>query len=45
LVKYADIDARLRRAKNPNMTIVEITGCSGLQVLFGEFAKLIGNGL
>ena len=31
-------------AKNLNMMIVEITGCSGLQVLFGEFAKLIGNG-
>jgi hypothetical protein len=26
LVKYADIDAHLRRAKNLNMTIVEITG-------------------
>jgi hypothetical protein len=26
LVKYAYIDARLRRAKNPNMTLVRITG-------------------
>jgi len=26
LVKYADIDVRLRRVKNLNMAIVEITG-------------------
>jgi ribosome-binding protein aMBF1 (putative translation factor) len=27
LVKYAAIDVRGRRANNPDMTIVEITGC------------------
>jgi|SRR6516225_9126224 len=43
--KNAYIDARSRRANNLNMTIVQITGCSGLQLLFGKFAKFIGNGL
>ena len=32
MVKNAYIDARLRRAKNPNMTLVRITGVSRIPV-------------